>query len=202
MKLSEKIILLRQQSGMTQEELAERCNVSRQSISKWESGSNMPDIQRLIQLGDIFHVPADVLLRETLDVSGTREMHTCSVNALQEREAMLYEGILIKESLDSDEIIDLLRIHKVELWRTGGKPRYWTALYFSSDVPDLPERFSRVMLDKPERWFVDFKDRNMKYIVFRNQVLHYHLGSAEEKERVCRRCRELGIADEQMNWSE
>ena len=51
MKLSEKIIELRKANGMTQEELACVCSVSRQSISKWEADIALPEVEKLLILG-------------------------------------------------------------------------------------------------------------------------------------------------------
>lgn len=56
MKLSEKIAALRKANGMTQEELVSVCNVSRQSISKWETDIASPETEKLLILGDIFRV--------------------------------------------------------------------------------------------------------------------------------------------------
>ena len=112
---------------------------------------------------------------------------------------------MIKESLADDSIIDCLNVHKIELWNTGGNPKYWTALFFTSDRKDFPEQISKVMLsdsDKNENWFVDFKAGNEKYIVFRDRILKYQIGNQAEKEYVCNECKKLGIANEQMNWSE
>lgn len=64
MKLSEKLTKLRKASGMSQEELAEKLNVSRQSISRWEMGSAMPDATNLLLLSQVFHVSADYLLHD------------------------------------------------------------------------------------------------------------------------------------------
>lgn len=64
MTLSEKIYELRRQSGMSQEELAERLKVSRQSISRWENGSAQPDASNLSQLAKLFNVTADYLINE------------------------------------------------------------------------------------------------------------------------------------------
>ena len=69
MKLSEKITELRKTSGMTQEELAEKCNVSRQAISKWEADIALPETEKLLLLGEIFHVSMDVLLKDELTLS-------------------------------------------------------------------------------------------------------------------------------------
>lgn len=65
MNLSKKIYELRKASGMSQEQLAEKINVSRQSISKWESGESSPEIERLIELSDVFDVSTDYLLKSS-----------------------------------------------------------------------------------------------------------------------------------------
>ncbi len=64
MILSEKITLLRKQNGWSQEELAEQLGVSRQAVSKWESGASIPDIERVLRLGDLFGVTTDYLLKD------------------------------------------------------------------------------------------------------------------------------------------
>lgn len=63
MDTSEKILNLRKAHGMTQEQLAEKLDVSRQSVSKWESGQAMPEADKLILLSNIFHVTVDYLLK-------------------------------------------------------------------------------------------------------------------------------------------
>ena len=55
MKLGEKIYQLRKMSGMTQEQFAEKLNVSRQTISKWESGSTSPDVEFYLCNGTAKH---------------------------------------------------------------------------------------------------------------------------------------------------
>ena len=64
MKLSDKILKFRKQSGMSQEELAQKLNVSRQTISRWEIGSAQPDASNLLQLSKLFRVTADYLINE------------------------------------------------------------------------------------------------------------------------------------------
>lgn len=204
MKLSEKIVELRKANGMTQEELASICNVSRQSISKWEADIALPETEKLLILGKTFHVSMDILLKDELTLDEVKKTHNCGNNAIQEKKQEIYEGILIKESIVDDTIIDYLNVHKIELWNAGGKPKYWTALFFTSDKADFPERISRVMLSgsNNENWFVDFKAGNEKYIVFKDKILKYQIGNRTEKEYVCNECRKMGIADEQMNWPE
>lgn len=205
MRLSEKIIALRKINGMTQEELAAICNVSRQSISKWESDIALPETDKLLILGEIFHVSMDVLLKDELTVNDVKNVHSCGSNAVQKKRSEIYEGVLIKESIDDENIIDLLCIHKIELWNTGGKPKYWTVLFFSCSKKDFPEQISKVMISDPNNggnWFVDFKSGDEKYIVFRDKILKYRIGNQKEKDFVCDACRKMGISDGQMNWSE
>lgn len=63
--LSEKIINLRKSHGWSQEELAERLNVSRQSVSKWESGISNPDLDKIVAMSALFGVSTDYLLKDS-----------------------------------------------------------------------------------------------------------------------------------------
>ena len=63
--LSEKIINLRKSRGWSQEELAERLNVSRQSVSKWESGISNPDLDKIVAISTLFGVTTDYLLKDS-----------------------------------------------------------------------------------------------------------------------------------------
>ena len=66
MYLSKNIQLLRRQRRITQEQLAESMNVSRQTISKWESGEMTPELQKLIELCELFSCKLDDLVREDM----------------------------------------------------------------------------------------------------------------------------------------
>ncbi len=68
MKFSEKIYLLRKEAGMTQSELPEALHVSRQSISKWEMGTAMPDMVNIIAISKIFLVSIDYLIHDDIEV--------------------------------------------------------------------------------------------------------------------------------------
>jgi len=64
MIFSEKLQLLRKSKGLTQDELAEKLDVSRQAVAKWESGQVYPDISNLIQISDLFNVTIDYLVKD------------------------------------------------------------------------------------------------------------------------------------------
>ena len=61
--LGERLYQLRRSRGMSQEQLAERIGVSRQTISKWEGGLSTPDLEKLIALADCFQISLDSLVR-------------------------------------------------------------------------------------------------------------------------------------------
>ena len=64
MLLSEKILTLRKKNGWSQEELAEKCGVSRQAISKWEGNLSTPELSKIVLLSELFQVSTDYLLKE------------------------------------------------------------------------------------------------------------------------------------------
>jgi len=63
MNFAEKIFTLRKSNDLTQEQLAEELNVSRQSISKWESGQATPELEKIVAMSQIFGVTTDYLLK-------------------------------------------------------------------------------------------------------------------------------------------
>lgn len=76
MEFSEKLLTLRKAKTLTQEELAEKLNVSRQSVSKWESGQAVPELDKIVAISTVFDVTTDYLLKssEIDDLSVKTEM--------------------------------------------------------------------------------------------------------------------------------
>ena len=67
MILADKIIKLRKKNGWSQEELADKMNVSRQAVSKWESAQTIPDLEKILQLSVLFGVTTDYLLKDEIE---------------------------------------------------------------------------------------------------------------------------------------
>lgn len=76
MILADKIIDLRKKAGMSQEELAEKLGVSRQSVSKWEGAQSTPDLNRILELSQIFGVTTDYLLKDEIEAADNVQEHT------------------------------------------------------------------------------------------------------------------------------
>ncbi len=65
MKFNEKLIKLRKSAGLSQEELGNRLDVARQTISKWELGETTPEMEKLVELSNLFNVSIDEMAKET-----------------------------------------------------------------------------------------------------------------------------------------
>jgi len=73
MILADKIINERKKNGWSQEELAQRLSVSRQSISKWEGAQAVPDLQKIIKMAELFGVTTDYLLKDEIEAEETSD---------------------------------------------------------------------------------------------------------------------------------
>ena len=89
--LNENLKQLRKSKGLSQEELAIRLNVVRQTISKWEKGLSVPDADMLIKIADIFEVSVSELLGAKID-----ERKEQDVNAVADQLMRINEQLAIK----------------------------------------------------------------------------------------------------------
>lgn len=118
-------------------------------------------------------------------------------------EGIMYTGLIIKESIQDEKILDEIEIVKVEIWKTNNTPKYWTAISFTSSCEEFPEHLSKALSRSSVSgmvWYVDIQDAVYKYIVLKDVVLKYHLENKEEKKSVCKKCMELGVEKEQLDW--
>ncbi|MCO7125238.1 helix-turn-helix domain-containing protein [Sporolactobacillus shoreicorticis] len=92
MNFQDKLLNLRKQKGWSQEKLAENLGVSRQAVSKWESGQSLPDLDKLIALSDLFDVSIDSLVKDQ-DASESRSAQVQrSVNSSSMRRHYEYKS--------------------------------------------------------------------------------------------------------------
>lgn len=109
MKLGEQIKILRAEQNLSQEELAEKVFVSRQSISNWENGKTYPDIKSLLLLSEVFSVSLDTLIK------GDVETMKMEINAQEQmafqRDSWIYTILLILLALTPIPLI-----HFMGLW--------------------------------------------------------------------------------------
>ena len=92
MILAEKIITLRKRMNWSQEELAEKLDISRQSVSKWEVGATIPDLDKILKMSELFGVSTDYLLKDEMDVTeltGGKDMPEGRVVSVEEANAYM-----------------------------------------------------------------------------------------------------------------
>jgi len=99
MILADKIVKLRKEKGWSQEELAEKMDVSRQAVSKWESGQAYPDIEKILSLAKLFEVSTDYLLKDELgDTERADKENADDVRRVSLKEANTYIELRKKAS--------------------------------------------------------------------------------------------------------
>lgn len=108
MEIRERLQKLRKEKGYSQEELAEILGISRQAISKWESGQSSPDINKLIQLSELYGVSIDTILKGTDDSVIDKDNSTESIK--QENHYHYYGGYRY-EYKSKREIFGLPLVH-------------------------------------------------------------------------------------------
>ncbi len=121
MKLSEKIKALRKGAGLSQEEFGARLNVSRQAITKWESGEGLPDIGNLLVLSQLFNVSIDDLLSEEKTLAEKR---------------FLYESRVVYD-IDSPRDFDINLGFAAEVSVSGNEGEKLEVVCSSNDIADL-----------------------------------------------------------------
>ncbi len=96
MNIGERIYELRRKNSMSQEDLAEKMNVSRQSISKWESNQSVPEVEKIIQLSNIFNVSTDWILKGENSKKQTSQSNKNNLKSVQTvSTALNYTGFVI-----------------------------------------------------------------------------------------------------------
>lgn len=129
MEFSEKLLTLRKAKNLTQEELAERLNVSRQSVSKWESGQAVPELDKIVAMSTVFDVTTDYLLKssEIDDLSVKTEMLEKQQEQMLAREQRQQK---IRECVLYGVVIYLVFFAVWFLERT----LFWDYIFWESDI--------------------------------------------------------------------
>lgn len=112
MTIGEKIQICRKKKGMSQEDLANVLNVSRQAVQKWESGTSKPEINKIVQLSSIFDVTADWLLKDgEIENSINNEIIEKAESSLNNNNTQYHPG---------EKHLDPKRIKTIKIWMIIG----------------------------------------------------------------------------------
>ncbi len=126
MKIAEQIKQRRQSLGISQEELAEKVYVTRQTVSNWENGKSYPDIGSLIRLSDLFGVSLDTLIKGDLDKM--KEQISETERKKFDRDSGIYTGLLLAAILSAVPLVHFFRWLGAAVWLVLAGVMFYYAL--------------------------------------------------------------------------
>lgn len=94
MKLNEKLHSYRKKSGLSQQELAEQLDVSRQSVSKWETEITVPSVEKLILLSKLYNVPLTILTDDDVELKENTDLQPVT-NTKKNPSILLRMGLVV-----------------------------------------------------------------------------------------------------------
>lgn len=110
--------VLRKEKNLTQEQLAEQLGVSGRTVSRWETGNNMPDISLLVEIAEFYEVTIPEL------INGERKSETMNENEKKVATTMSLRIIVIKQS--DSKMSFLTRRKPIRFWEKNGNVRKWS----------------------------------------------------------------------------
>ena len=137
MILADKIMTLRKKCGWSQEDLADQLGISRQSVSKWESGMSIPDLEKIVKMSALFGVSTDYLLKDEIEGDHPSETVATVDNILRSvslEEANTYMDLVKECAPKFATAISALIMSPIPLIILGGIAETW------------PQRFSENIL--------------------------------------------------------
>ncbi|MCD8056379.1 MAG: helix-turn-helix domain-containing protein [Clostridiales bacterium] len=118
MIFGEKLKLLRNENHLTQEALAEKLSVSRQAVSKWESGTGYPETEKMLELSKMFNISLDYLLLDGEYLSEEKEADTRSA-------ARSYNGKIAIMSFDKSNVVNCISVKSSKILASAkNEPSY------------------------------------------------------------------------------
>lgn len=138
--LAEKIKGLRRQAQMSQEQLAEKLNVSRQAVTKWETGAGVPDIDNLRSISALFHVSLDFLLDNEIQTAPPQDF--------------LYDSTT-EYDIDQEKSFDIALAGARQVTLTAYAGEKFQLRLASDQIPDIQSAFKVKLDDVKQRIDVD-----------------------------------------------
>lgn len=126
--LGTRLLELRKQKGLTQEQLAEKLNVTNQSVSKWEKDINAPDIALLVELADLFDTSVDYLL-------GRKESEPLVVTTPKSIDQLVFKIRIL--SADKDKVNINLPLNIVKVFAKDGELKMLKDKNIDIDIDQL-----------------------------------------------------------------
>ena len=182
MILAEKIIYLRKQKNWSQEELADQLEISRQSVSKWESAASIPELDKIIRMSTIFGVSTDFLLKDDYDIEN---MPGDRVRTLSLEEANTYLETVQKTSTPIAAGVLLCILSPICLMLLGAWAEYGLAPVTEDMAGGLGIVILLLMVAGAVSLFIvnGMKQEPYEYLEKENIRLQYGVSGIVEKQR-------------------
>lgn len=145
MNFSEKLKEIRKNEGLSQEQLAEKIGVSRQAITKWETGKGLPDVENMVIIAEIFKTTLDELLRDSV--------------ARQEQEATVYTSETIYD-IDCEKHFDVNIGNAATILLSSGTDEKLHIKLSSESIENLDTMFKIKLDERKNRLDVDCLNKN------------------------------------------
>lgn len=189
MDLAKNLQMLRKMARFSQEELAEKCQVSRQAIAKWERGDSVPTIDKLVYLADLYNVSLDQIVGRTETNLYANSLGIKSSMYLQKKRELLdnrtaFENIVIEEGLKNigvgkicAGIADSYGITKEDIIGKGREPLVREARFVSM-------YFMRQLLKMNAIEIGEYMNRDVTLVVYALHVVNKLIETEEGKKRM------------------
>ncbi len=125
MEMGKQIKRLRTEQGISQETLAEKVYVSRQTVSNWENDKNYPDINSLLRMSEIFHVSLDILIKG--DVEKMKEKISLGDRKAFEKESNIFAALFAAVVLTPVPLVHFLSYAGIGIWVILSAATFWFA---------------------------------------------------------------------------
>ena len=125
MEMGKQIKRLRTEQGISQETLAEKVYVSRQTVSNWENDKNYPDINSLLRMSEIFHVSLDILIKG--DVEKMKEKISLGDRKAFEKESNIFAALFAAVVLTPVPLVHFLSYAGIGIWVILSAVTFWFA---------------------------------------------------------------------------
>ena len=188
MKFYEKLFELRKKEGLSQEELAEKVNVSRQTVSKWESGQSSPEMDKLLILSHLFNISIDELVGKQKDEEKKKDNTPSKIKYKSLKIVIIllviyltiaifkYISLTIMNNIGNSFNEESYNIMINNNANTGGKQitNYYNIIkirnkvlekYYYMDNYEKPYQIVYIDLDKNERYEITYSEEEGKYIL-------------------------------------
>ena len=119
---------------------------------------------------------------------------------------MNFKGLLIKESLENEDILDEIKITKEESWQAKNpadyQPKNWTVIFFEGEAEKASKTAVLLSSALKPKWYASFSTENEVYVVFLNKIFKYRKGDFPKRKEIENYARSLGIPDNLLDWEE